>query len=304
MTPMRGAAARHEAARAARTSVFSNIILTLTKLAAGLLTGSVSVLSEAVHSALDLAAAMMALIAVRKAREPADEEHTFGHGKFESMSGLAEGSLILVAVALIAWGAGRKLVTGDIEVTLPLLGAGVMAVSAVVNVLVSRMLFRVARETDSMALEADGWHLRTDVWTSLGVLAGMAAIEAGTRLGFREIHHIDPVVALLIAALITRAAVDIIWRSWNYLVDRALPPVEIERIETMLQDHYPQLAGFHRLRTRQAGPERYVDLHIEVPGDLSVVDSHRLCDHLEEELRRMLPGAQILIHVEPRRSDG
>ena len=301
MAPMRAAATREKAARAARTSVISNILLTLTKLAAGLLTGSVSVLSEAVHSGLDLAAAAMAFVAVRKAREPADREHTFGHGKFESMSGLAEGLLILAAVALIVWGAGRKLVTGDIEVSLPLAGAGVMAVSAIVNVFVSRLLFRVARETDSVALEADGWHLRTDVWTSLGVLAGMATIDLGMRLGFPEIHHLDPIVALLIAGLIARASVGIIWQSWNHLVDRALPPADIARIEALLADHYPQLTGFHRLRTRQAGHERYVDIHIEVPGKLSVNAAHDLCDHLEGELRELMPGAEILIHVEPGR---
>lgn len=303
MAPLRSAATREKAARAARTSVISNVFLTLTKLATGFLTGSVSVLSEAVHSGLDLAAAAMAFVAVRKAREPADEEHAFGHGKFESMSGLAEGVLILAAVALIAWGAGRKLITGDIEVNLPLAGAGIMAVSAIVNAFVSRMLFRVAKETNSVALEADAWHLRTDVWTSLGVLGGMAAIDIGTRLGFPEMHHIDPVVALLIAGLIARASLGIIWQSWDHLVDRALPPTDLARIQGLLEDHYPQLIGFHRLRTRQAGPERYIDIHIEVPGDLSVNDAHDLCDHLEGELRELMPGAQVLIHVEPGRTN-
>ncbi|MBN1461226.1 MAG: cation transporter, partial [Armatimonadetes bacterium] len=290
MGPMRAAATREEAARAARISVISNIFLTCTKLATGFLTGSVSVLSEAVHSGLDLVAAAMAFVAVRKAREPADEEHAFGHGKFESMSGLAEGLLILVAVGLIAWGAGRKLITGDIEVNLPLAGAGIMVVSAVVNVFVSRLLFRVARETNSVALEADAWHLRTDVWTSLGVFGGMAAIDVGARLGFSELHHLDPVVALVVAGFIARASGGIIWRSWNHLVDRSLSPADIAKIEHLLEDHYPQLIGFHRLRTREAGHERYIDIHIEVPGDMSVNEAHELCDHLEAELRELMPG--------------
>lgn len=304
MSPTGGAAARVKAARAARTSVFSNLVLTVAKLAAGLFTGSVSILSEALHSGLDLAAAVMALLAVRKAREPADTDHNFGHGKYESLSGMAEGLLILAAVGLIMWGAAGRLITGETEIRGPLLGVLVMGVSAVVNVVVSRMLFRVSKETESLALEADAWHLRTDVWTSVGVLAGMAVIAVGTWAGFPEVHHIDPVVAIGIALVIIRAATDIMQRAYNHLVDRSLPEAEVERIELLLMEHYPELSGYHRLRTRQAGPERYIDLHLEVPGQLSVAQSHALCDHLEQDLRKAIPRAEILIHVEPKRTDG
>lgn len=304
MSPTGGAAARVQAARAARTSVFSNLLLTLGKLAAGLFTGSVSILSEALHSGLDLAAAVMAWLAVRKAREPADRDHNFGHGKYESLSSMAEGLLILAAVWLIVWGAMGRLISGETEIRGPLVGVFVMGVSAVVNVLVSRMLFRVSKETDSLALEADAWHLRTDVWTSVGVLAGMAVIAVGTWAGFPEVHHIDPVVAIGIALVIIRAAVDIMRRSYHHLVDRSLPAAEVERVELLLMEHYPELSGYHRLRTRQAGPERYIDVHLEVPGQLSVAQSHALCDHLEQDLRKLIPGAEVLIHVEPKRVDG
>ena len=304
MSPTGGAAARVQAARAARTSVFSNLLLTLGKLAAGLFTGSVSILSEALHSGLDLAAAVMAWLAVRKAREPADRDHNFGHGKYESLSSMAEGLLILAAVWLIVWGAMGRLISGETEIRGPLVGVFVMGVSAVVNVLVSRMLFRVSKETDSLALEADAWHLRTDVWTSVGVLAGMAVIAVGTWAGFPEVHHIDPVVAIGIALVIIRAAIDIMRRSYHHLVDRSLPAAEVERVELLLMEHYPELSGYHRLRTRQAGPERYIDVHLEVPGQLSVAQSHALCDHLEQDLRKLIPGAEVLIHVEPKRVDG
>jgi cation diffusion facilitator family transporter len=300
MSPHRGVEARAKAARAARTSVISNIALTGIKLAAGLVTGSVSVLSEALHSGLDLAAAVMAWLAVRKAREPADGEHNFGHGKYESMSGLAEGLLILAAVGLIVAGAVGRLRSGETEISEPLLGVGVMAVSAVVNVFVSRMLFRVSGQTQSLALEADAWHLRTDVWTSAGVFGGMTAIFLGARMGFEEVHHLDPIVALCIAAVITRAAFGISRRSYDHLVDRCLPAADVARIQGLLMEHYPELSGYHELRTRQAGPERYIDLHLEVPGEKSVADSHALCDHLEEDLKALIPGAEVLIHVEPR----
>jgi cation diffusion facilitator family transporter len=273
-------------------------------LVAGVVTGSVSVMSEALHSGLDLAAAVMAWIAVRKSRDPADAQHNFGHGKYESMSGLAEGFLILIAVGLIMWGAVRRLISGQTEIREPLVGVVVMGISVVVNIVVSRMLFRVSKETDSMALEADAWHLRTDVWTSAGVLGGMAIIAVGSWLGFREVHHLDPIVAIMVAALIARAAVDICYRAYNHLVDTSLSREDVAAVETLLAEHYPQLAGFHQLRTRQAGHERYVDLHLEVPGDQSVADSHALCDHLERDLRGLLPNAEIMIHVEPKSDDG
>jgi cation diffusion facilitator family transporter len=300
---MADATKSHAKSRAALISVASNAALTAGKLGAAAATQSVSVLSEAVHSGLDLAAALMAFMAVRRSRRPADADHAFGHGKFESMSGLAEGALILGAAALIAWGSLSRLWSREAEVMMPLAGAAVMGVSALVNVYVSRMLFRTAAATHSIALEADAWHLRTDVWTSLGVLAAMAAIAAGTKLGIAWIHIIDPLIAVVIAGVIARAAWGIIGRSYDHLVDRSIAVAEIDRIQSLLEAHYPQLSGFHRLRTRQAGPERYVDLHLTVPGSQSVAEAHALCDHIEEDLAELLPGAQIMIHVEPAEAD-
>jgi cation diffusion facilitator family transporter len=285
--------------RAASVSVVSNITLTGAKLLVALLTGSVSILSEALHSGLDLVAAVMALLAVRKSREPADAEHRFGHGKFESISGLTEGMLILVAVGLIGNAAIRKLVTGKVDIEQPGLGLAVMGLSALVNVFVSRMLFRVAKETDSVALEADAWHLQTDVWTSAGVLVGIGVIMLGTAAGFHQAHHLDPIIALLVALVITRAAWDITRRSWDHLVDKSLPPEEVKQIEMLLLEHYPKMAAFHRLRTRKSGAERQIDLHLVVPGGMSVAEAHELCDDLEGDLRELFPGAEVLIHVEP-----
>ncbi|MGD0113335.1 MAG: cation diffusion facilitator family transporter [Armatimonadota bacterium] len=287
---------------AARFSVVSNISLTLFKLVVYVATGSVSILSEALHSGLDLVAAVMAFLAVRKSGDPADAEHQFGHGKFESLSGLAEGALIIVAVVMIAMSAMHRLLIRHAPLSHPYLGMIVMGVSAVINLFVSRMLFRVSRKTDSVALAADAWHLRTDVWTSTGVLAGMAAIGVGRRLHVPGIDLLDPIIALGVALVIAKAAWDIMAQSWGHLVDRSLPPEELSMIESLLQEHYPEIAGFHQLRTRKAGSQRYIDLHVVVPGEESVADAHVMCDHLENDLKALLPEAEVLIHVEPRGS--
>jgi cation diffusion facilitator family transporter len=287
---------------AARFSVVSNISLTLFKLVVYVATGSVSILSEALHSGLDLVAAVMAFLAVRKSGDPADAEHQFGHGKFESLSGLAEGALIIVAVVMIAMSAMHRLLIRHAPLSHPYLGMIVMGVSAVINLFVSRMLFRVSRKTDSVALAADAWHLRTDVWTSTGVLAGMAAIGVGRRLHVPGIDLLDPIIALGVALVIAKAAWDIMAQSWGHLVDRSLPPEELSMIESLLQEHYPEIAGFHQLRTRKAGSQRYIDLHVVVPGEESVADAHVMSDHLENDLKALLPEAEVLIHVEPRGS--
>jgi cation diffusion facilitator family transporter len=296
-----GAAGGREKQRAAAFSVLSNTVLTFGKLAAYLVTASVSVLSEALHSGLDLVAALMAFFAVRQARQPADVEHRFGHGKFESISGFVEGILILVAVALILYRAVDRIVTGTSEVREPLLGIAVMGISAVVNVLVSRLLFRVARRTDSVALEADAWHLRTDVWTSAGVFAGLGIIAVGSAISpaLKELHHLDPIIAIGVALVIARAAWDITRRSWDHLVDRALPAEEVAQIERLIQEHYPTIAAYHRLRTRKSGSQRQIDVHVVVAGDMPVAEAHRICDDLEGDLREMFPGSEALIHVEP-----
>lgn len=289
---------------AARLSVLSNIVLTGLKLAAALATHSVSILSEALHSGLDLVAAMMAFFAVRRSRQAADADHQFGHGKFESISGLLEGILIVVAVFWICWSAVGRMRTGRVHLDLPLLGIAVMGCSALVNAFVSRVLFRVARRTDSVALEADAWHLSTDVWTSAGVFAGLAIISVARLVGFEEAAHLDPVIAIGVAAVILGAAWGIMRRSWDHLVDRSLPPQEMARIEVLLREHYPEYAGYHRLRTRKAGAERYIDLHLVVPGGRSVADAHALCDHLEADLTALLPHSEVMIHVEPSPAAG
>lgn len=284
---------------AARVSVISNTALTLSKLVVGLLTGSISVISEALHSGLDLLAAILAYFGVSKAAQPADDRHRFGHGKYESLASLIEGLLILAASAVIVYAAVRRLLAPEHIIVLPLLGAAIMLVSMVVNIAVSSLLFRVARETESLALEADGWHLRTDVYTSAAVLVGLGLVWAGYRVGWDWIDHADPLVAIGVAAYIVRAAIGIMTRSSAHLLDRALPLEEEEQIRRLLAEHYPQLSGYHELRTRRAGAQRHIDLHLELPPEMPVAEAHALCDHLERDINAVIPRAEVLIHVEP-----
>jgi len=285
--------------RAATISVVSNTVLVVLKLAVGIITGSVAVISEAVHSGMDLVAAVIALVAVRTAARPADEEHPYGHGKAENISGTIEALLIFGAAAYIIWEAGRKLL-GEHEVENLGWGVAVMAVSAIVNIVVSEMLFRVARATDSVALEADGWHLRTDVWTSVGVLGALGFIALTERYApALHFHWMDPVAAIGVALLIIHAAWKLTVTSARDLMDVALPAEEEQVIHDVLQRHSPPVRGFHNLRTRKAGSQRFVDVHVLVDPQMTVAASHALSDVVSEEIRQRLARTVVVVHIEP-----
>ena len=279
----------------ARISVASNACLVALKLAVGIAIGSVAVVSEAVHSGIDLVAAVVAFVSVRKSGEPPDERHSYGHGKFEDISGLFESILIFVAAGIIVYEALSRLLSGGsaFEPGALFAGIGVMALSAIVNWAVSRRLMGVARDSGSIALESDAWHLRTDVYTSLGVFAGLVLIR------LTGIPWIDPLVAIGVAVLIMKAAYDLTRRSFGDLIDQRLPDRDEERIRAIIRDHYSTYVDFHALRTRRSGPEQFIDLHMVVRGDLSVGEAHDLTDHLEADIRAEFPRASVTIHVEP-----
>lgn len=289
--------------RIALLSLLSNGALVILKLGVGYLTGSVSVLSEAVHSAMDLAASGIAFLAVRKSGRPADSSHLFGHGKFENLSGALEAFLIVAGALYIVWEAIGKLKYGG-ELHHLEAAVGVMALSVVTNTVVSRKLQRVASQTDSLALEADALHLKTDVWTSAGVMVSMAVIyssdlfiqdpEANLRF-----QALDPVMALIVAGIILKAAFQLMKRSVDGLLDRGLPKREEELIKSILSRHETSFMEFHELRHRKSGPERHIDLHLVVAPDATVKDVHDLCDGIEKEIKEELPRANVLIHVEP-----
>ncbi len=286
--------------RAAALSVASNTTLVVAKTAVALATGSISILSEALHSANDLLAAIMAFFAVRASSQPPDEAHRYGHGKFESLSGTFEGLLVVGVAVMIAWKAIPALMH-EHHFKANVLGMGVMTLSAVLNLIVSRYLFHVARRTHSLALEADALHLSTDVYTSAAVVGGLVIVRFTAHIDPR-FNIVDPLLALAVAALIAWQAAHLIRRGLSDLVDSALPRDERGRIEQVLREHQALGLSFHELRSRRSGPARDVDLHLELPSAMTVEQAHEVCDHLEQEIRSILPGSQVLIHVEPASS--
>lgn len=273
-------------------SVLSNSALVALKLIVGLAINSVSVIAEGIHSSLDLAAALIAFLAVKKASVPPDQEHAYGHGKIENVSGTIEAILIFVAAAMIIYESVEKLITGA-KVASVDFGLLVMGISAAANTLVSRRLMKVARETESIALEADALHLSTDVLTSLGVFAGLILIR------LTGLSILDPIVAIVVALIIIKAAWELTKTSFLDLMDRTLPLEEQELIMSILREHYPEVVTFHKVRTRRAGPERHIDMHVIVSPTTTVEAAHELSDHLEEHIESKLPNSHIVVHMEP-----
>jgi cation diffusion facilitator family transporter len=274
--------AQRRKVRVAALSVLSNTTLVVMKLMAGLMIGSVSIISEAIHSGVDLLAAIIALFSVKTSSIPADSEHPFGHGKIENISGTIEALLIFVAAIWIIYEAAKKLMHPEPMEAIGW-GVGVMLVSAVVNIVVSEMLFKVGRETDSIALQADAWHLKTDVYTSAGVMGGLAALG--------------------VALLIIKAAYDLTAQSAKDLLDVHLPKMEVEWIRQCILDHNSVVRGFHDLRTRKAGHFRFVEFHLKVDPHMSVMDSHDITKVLKKKIRAQFPGTTVTIHIEPCDSD-
>jgi cation diffusion facilitator family transporter len=272
-------------------SITSNSTLILLKAIAGVMMGSVAVISEAIHSGIDLVASIVAYIAIRKADEPPDKDHPFGHGKYENISGFFEALLIFLAAGLIIVEAVKKLIH-PVEVEKLGWGIAIMAISAVVNFFVSRVLLKSAKKCDSIAIEADAMHLWVDVFTSIGVMTGLLLI----RLTHWEI--LDPVIAILVAGLILKAAFDLTVKSIADLADQQLPDSELHCIHTTIDAHR-EVKGYHKLRTRKCGGRREIDIHVQVEKNMTVEDSHTLCFKIENAIKDVLPGAYVTIHIEP-----
>ncbi|HEX7279720.1 MAG TPA: cation diffusion facilitator family transporter [Solirubrobacterales bacterium] len=281
---------------AAALSIVSNSVLIALKLAAGAITGSIAIITEAIHSLIDLIASVIAFVSVRKADEPADEEHPYGHEKVENLAANIEGILILVGAAVIVYEATHRLAAGS-EVESLGIGIAVMGFSVIANLVVSGVLYRQARIHDSPALEGDGAHLRTDALTSAGVLVGLGLVEITGIVAF------DSITALVVAAAIVWAGIRIIRRSSGVLVDEVLPEEEMDRIEAAIAAaRTPEVAGYHKLRGRRAGRRRHIDFHVQYRSGTTLERAHELAHEMRASIEAEIPQAEVLIHAEPETS--
>jgi cation diffusion facilitator family transporter len=275
----------------ARLSILSNSLLIIMKLVAGFFSGSISIISEAIHSFMDLLASIIAYFSVRISDTPADKEHPYGHGKFENVSGVAEAVLIFAAAIWIIYEAVHKIMKPTEIETLGI-GILVMGISAAVNTFVAWKLYKVAKETDSVALEADALHLKTDVYTSLGVAVGLSLIWI---TGY---HLLDPIAAILVALLILKESYSLFKKAYSPLLDASLPDDDVSRIRDIIQKHCSDKTQYHNLRTRKAGQYRYVDFHLNLEETLTVKEAHLICDRIEEDIKAEFHSTEVNIHVE------
>jgi cation diffusion facilitator family transporter len=280
--------------RAAAISIASNSLLIALKIVAGIVTGSVAILTEAAHSAIDLLASVIAFFSLRKAAEPADASHPYGHAKLENLAAAIEGMLILVGAGVIVYESIHRLSVGAHVDTLGL-GIAVLGVSALANFGVSEYLYRQARATDSPALAGDAAHLRTDAWTSVGVVVGL------TLVAITGVDALDSVTALVVAMAILSAGVRLVTSSSRVLVDEAIPAEELDKVrEVMLAHEGSEVLGFHALRARRAGSRRYIDMHVQFRDGTTLERAHQLAHQLQAEISGRLGGAaDVLIHLEP-----
>ena len=279
--------------RFAWLSIGAAIITIALKTTAYWLTGSVGLLSDALESLVNLVAAIMALAMLTIAARPADEMHAFGYGKAEYFSSGLEGALILLAAASIAWTAVPRLFAPQ-----PLehigIGLAVSVLASAINLWVARVLMKAGKEYRSITLEADAHHLMTDVWTSAGVVLGVGVVALTGWV------HLDPIIALLVAANILRIGWQLLGRSVRGLMDATLPAAERDAIKQVLNRYESQGIEYHALRTRQAGTRAFVSLHVLVPRDWTVQRGHDLLEQLERDIRASVPGAQLFTHLEPQ----
>jgi len=262
------------------------------KVVVAVITGSISILAQAVDSFLDLFAVVITLFAVSIATKPADEKHPFGHGKVENIAAIVQAVLIFIAGGLIIYSAVRRIMVGaTIELTEA--GIGVMLVSIIVSIFLSRHLLKVSKAVDSIALQANARNIAADVYSAAAVLAGLVAVR------FTGLNILDPIIAIAVALLILKVGYDVLSKSFGGLIDVKLPEAEERIIRECIMEYDSEVVSFHKLRTRKVGNQRHIDLHIVMPKDASVEEAHRICDCLEVAMADRLRNTSVTIHVEP-----
>jgi cation diffusion facilitator family transporter len=273
------------------TSVAAAIFLTVFKLYAALVTNSLGILSETLHSGLDLLAAIVTVWAVHRASFPPDEEHAYGHGKMESLSALIETMLLLIVCVWIVYEAAMRAIYGS-DVEPELLGFGVMGVAIAIDLSRWRALSRIAKKYESQALEADALHFSSDVLSSLVVIFGLVAVRLGYPIG-------DPIAAVGVALVVLFLCYRMGKKTYKSLVDARLPKHEEQKIRDIIEDHYSQFVEYHKMRSRRAGAERHIDLHLVVSKHAKVEAAHDLCEHIENDIKQAFKRIHVLIHIEP-----
>ena len=294
-----GAAGGVSKAAAAGVSIVYNATLIALKVAAAIVTGSVAILSEALNSSVDLVASVIAFVAVRRADEPADVEHPYGHEKVENVAASIEGVLIIGGAAFIIVESIGRLVNGNTEVESLGLGIAVIAFSTLSALAVSAFLRRQARKHDSPALQGDAAHLGADALTSAGVLIALALVQ------LTGAEQLDAAVAIVFSGFIVFTGLNIIRRAAGVLVDEAPPPEEMDRIEAAIaraRADEPEVVGYHKLRARTTGRRRYIELHVQFRSGTSLERAHDLAHELRNAIETDLGNAEVLIHVEPESS--
>jgi cation diffusion facilitator family transporter len=277
---------------AARLSIVVIVLLIVMKAVASAITGSIGIRADAIHSTIDLAGVVVGFLGIRISSRPPDADHSFGHGKAQDVAGVVISALIFLAAGTIAYEAIGRLISGG-SVEMVNLGIYVTAAAIGVNTVISWYALKVARSADSTALEASGRDMLADALSSTAVLVGLVLVRAtGSNLP-------DPIVSLLVAALIVRTAFVTMRKSVDGLMDVRLPEAEEEIVRTCIREHMGQLVDFHELRTRKAGDRRHIYLHLVMPRNASVDEAHSMCDHLEDDIQRRLERVNVVIHVEP-----
>ncbi len=288
--------AKNPKLRAAALSICGALALAIIKLITALLSGSMAVMASAVDSLLDILMSGVNFMAIRQAEQPPDQSHPFGHGKFETLATLFQALVItasggwIIYESVIRLGQNTRLENIN-------QGIGVLAFSAVVSWFIASYLSKVAKQTDSSALEADSLHFRMDIYSNLGLMAGLLMVR------WFDVHWLDAALSILVASYILHEALQLIKRSLTDILDHELPEEIQQHVHQLISSHEGPLAGYHGLRTRRAGSLKIMDFHLEVCKDMTVFEAHKLTDSLERRIEREIPGANVIIHVDPCTAD-
>ncbi|WP_265417054.1 cation diffusion facilitator family transporter [Bacillus velezensis] len=273
-------------------SVISNSLVVMLKIVVGIITGSVAILSEAIHSFLDLIAAFIAFISVRISKKPADTGHPYGHGKVENLSGTIETILIFAAGIWMIYECVQKLVN-PAPVHLPVLGIVVMLAGALINLIVSKFVKREAEKVNSVAMKSNALHLLTDVYTSLGVAASLLVVTV------TEWYILDPIIGMVLAVYIIYEAFKLMKEAFPPLIDTRLSEEEEKTILKIIETFQQEFIEIHDFRTRRSGPQEYIDFHLVVASHVTIKDVHDLCDRIERDITNEFKQVQVMIHPEP-----